>query len=94
MKGNIQEIQHIAKLAKLKFSDEEAGVFAKEFHSILSHFANIDQEDFTDIDITEKTHASSVFRRDEVKVFEGKKELFQNAKSKREGYLTLPKILE
>lgn len=94
MKISVEEIQYIAKLGKLKFTEEEAAVFAKEFDSILSHFDNLDREDYTGVDMKEKETAISVFRDDEVQSFKEKQELFQNAKSKREDYLELPKIVE
>ncbi|SNS12883.1 aspartyl/glutamyl-tRNA(Asn/Gln) amidotransferase subunit C [Anaerovirgula multivorans] len=94
MKITSEEIQYIAKLAKLDFTEEEAVVFAKEFDSILSHFDNLDREDYTNTDMRERENAISVFRDDEVQPFKDQEELFQNAKSKRESYLELPKIVE
>ena len=38
MNVTIDEVKYIAKLAKLKFSDEEAEKFAGEFEGILENF--------------------------------------------------------
>ncbi|SET10952.1 aspartyl/glutamyl-tRNA(Asn/Gln) amidotransferase subunit C [Natronincola peptidivorans] len=94
MKVTIEEIQYIAKLAKLKFQEEEAAVFAKEFDSILAHFENINKEDYTEIEKGQLEKPTSTLRKDEEKYFEEKEALFQNVKGMREGYIELPKIVE
>ena len=40
------DIIHIAKLAKLKFDDEEATIFASEFENILEQFKTLDKLKF------------------------------------------------
>ncbi|SKC91751.1 Asp-tRNA(Asn)/Glu-tRNA(Gln) amidotransferase subunit GatC [Maledivibacter halophilus] len=94
MKVNIETIEYIAKLAKLKFTREEAEKFASEFQEILAHFQNIDNEDLKGIDINTFEESKSVLRKDEVKEFDNKKELFQNTKKLRENYISIPKVME
>lgn len=87
-------IKYIAKLAKLKFTENEAEELAKEFEDILSHFDNIDKEDLAGIEMSSFDGERSVVRKDEVKAFYNKQELFQNAKQMKDGYITIPKVLE
>lgn len=87
-------IKYIAKLAKLKFTENEAEELAKEFENILGHFDNIDKEDLTGIEMSSFDEERSVVRTDEVKAFNNKQELFQNAKQMKDGYITIPKVLE
>lgn len=94
MKINKEEIAYIAKLAKLSFTEDELLKFTKEFEDIINHFANIDKENLDDIDINSFENFESVLRKDEVKVFKDKKELFRNTKSMRETYVEIPKIIE
>lgn len=94
MKINIETIEDIAKLAKLKFTEKEAKKLANEFEKILTHFENIDKEDLTGIDINTFEEVKSVFRKDEVKNFDNKKELFQNTKELRENYISIPRVIE
>lgn len=92
---NIEEVKYIAKLAKLRFNEDEAEKMATEFGAILGHFESIDKFDLSDIDLNPKGQGlKSVTRRDEVQVFENKEKLFQNVKSKRKTYIEVPKIIE
>lgn len=94
MKVSINEVQYIAKLCKLRFSDEEASKFASEFESILDNFKYLNE---LDLDIknedSDKKELKPVLRRDEIKEFECK-DLFRNVKSMRETYIEVPKIIE
>lgn len=94
MKINIETIEYIAKLAKLKFTEKEAEKFAKEFQEILTHFKNIDNEDLTGIDMNIFEESKPVLRKDEVSNFDNKKELFQNAKGLKENYISIPRVIE
>ncbi|CUU47636.1 Asp-tRNA(Asn)/Glu-tRNA(Gln) amidotransferase subunit GatC [Clostridium beijerinckii] len=94
MKVSIDEVKYIAKLSKLRFSDEEAAEFAKEFENILEHFQYLNELDL-DIkeDIDNKAELKPVVRKDEVKQFECK-DLFRNVKDMQETYIKVPKIIE
>ncbi|ABR34294.1 MULTISPECIES: Asp-tRNA(Asn)/Glu-tRNA(Gln) amidotransferase subunit GatC [Clostridium] len=94
MKVSIDEVKYIAKLSKLRFSDEEAAKFAKEFENILEHFQYLNELDL-DIkeDIDNKAELKPVVRKDEVKQFECK-DLFRNVKDMQETYIKVPKIIE
>ncbi|MBC2460250.1 Asp-tRNA(Asn)/Glu-tRNA(Gln) amidotransferase subunit GatC [Clostridium beijerinckii] len=94
MKVSIDEVKYIAKLSKLRFSDEEAAKFAKEFENILEHFQYLNELDL-DIkeDIDNKAELKPVVRKDEVKQFECK-DLFRNVKDMQDTYIKVPKIIE
>jgi aspartyl-tRNA(Asn)/glutamyl-tRNA(Gln) amidotransferase subunit C len=91
----VEDVKYIAKLAKLKFTEEQAEKIAEEFQGILTHFHSIDKLDLSDInlDIYSK-NLKSVLRKDEMAVFEDKTKLFQNVKSMRDSSIMVPKIIE
>lgn len=93
MKINIEDVRYIAKLAKLQFDEEEAAVLAMEFENILKHFDNLQNEN-SNIQPVESAEAETFLRSDKVSVYENKKELFQNARTMRDGYLEIPKVIE
>lgn len=94
MKVSIDEVKYIAKLSKLKFSDEEAAKFAKEFESILDNFQYLNELDLSiEEDKDEKAKLKPIIRKDEVKEFECK-DLFRNVKDMQETYIRVPKIIE
>lgn len=94
MKINIETVHHMAKLAKLKFTDIEAESCRGEFEKILTYFENIEEEDFTGISLNTFEDSKSVLRKDEMKVFKNKEELFQNAKGMKEDHMVVPKVIE
>jgi len=91
---DLDTVKYIAKLAKLKFTEEEAEKLAKEFEAILGHFETIDKVDLSDIDVNEFDEVNTEFRKDIPTVFEDKKKLMQNVKSLRDGAIAVPKIIE
>ncbi len=95
MKITIEEVNYIAKLAKLKFTEAEAEKMTEEFQGILNHFESIDKFDLSHIDLDIYTEdLKPVVRKDETAVFEDKKKLFQNVKSMSDTYIKVPKIIE
>ena len=93
MKVSIDEVKYIAKLSKLKFSDEEAAKFASEFESILDNFQYLNELDLEIEDDMDKEELKPIIRKDEVKVFECK-DLFRNVKDMQDTYIKVPKIIE
>lgn len=95
MKISIDEVNYIAKLAKLRFTEEEAQRLAEEFQGILTHFESIDKLDLSDVTLDIYSEdLKPVLRKDETAVFEDKKKLFQNVKSLRDTAIAVPKIIE
>ncbi len=94
MKVSIDEVKYIAKLSKLKFSDEESAKFASEFEGILDNFKYLNELDLEiKEDIDNKVELKPIVRKDEVKIFECT-DLFRNVKDMQETYIKVPKIIE
>lgn len=93
MKVSIDEVKYIAKLSKLKFSDEEAAKFASEFEGILNNFQYLNELDLEIEDDMDKEELKPIIRKDEVKAFECK-DLFRNVKDMQDTYIKVPKIIE
>lgn len=95
MKITLENVNYIAKLAKLSFTEEQAEKLAEEFEGILTHFESLDKIDLSDISLDlYSENLKSVLRKDEATVFEDKKKLFQNVKSLRDTSIQVPKIIE
>jgi len=93
MKVSIDEVKYIAKLSKLKFSDEEAAKFASEFEGILDNFQYLNELDLEIKDDMDKEELKPIIRKDEVKAFECT-DLFRNVKDMQDTYIKVPKIIE
>ena len=94
MQVSKEEILHIAKLANLKIADEEVEKYILNLQDILN-FANIVNSAPVN-GLSETIGANdnyNVFRKDEIKEFEDKEALLQNAQSKEDGMFSIPKVL-
>ena len=92
---SIEEVNYIARLAKIKFNDDEAAVLANQFGDILKHFENLNNEDLSGIDTSAKDKIHSLLRKDKASAYiDNKNQLFKNVKKMRDDYIEIPKIIE
>jgi aspartyl-tRNA(Asn)/glutamyl-tRNA(Gln) amidotransferase subunit C len=94
VKISIDEVNHIANLAKLRLSDTEAKKLAGEFEVILEHFNSINKLQLEEDIPLFSVEADSILRADTIHPYEGKDKLYSNAKSMSEDYIKVPKIIE
>lgn len=94
MKVSVEDVKYIAKLSKLRFSNDELDKMRKDFENILNSFEVIDNIDLDDIKLDEFDKVNTEFRKDKVEVFEDKKKLFRNVKSMRGRSIEIPKVIE
>ena len=94
MQVSREEILHIANLASLTLEENEIQKYLDNLQEILD-FANIvNNADTEDLDITiGANEAKNVFRKDEVKIFEDNKALFENATSEEQNMFKIPKVI-
>lgn len=94
MQVSKEEILHIANLAKLELKESEVEQYLKNLDDILDFADIINKAQTDDLDITiGANEAKNVFRKDEVKVFEDREALLQNAPEKENNMFKVPKIL-
>ena len=94
MEVSKEEILHIAKLANLKLNEEEIPEYIKNLQDILN-FANIvNKAPIQGLEISNGAmDNSNVFRKDEIKEFEDKEALLQNAPDKQDNMFRVPKVI-
>ena len=85
-----EDVKYIAKLAKLKFSEEEATLFAGEFENILEQFKTLDKLNLEGVEIERPKVA--VVRKDICKKYDID-DLYRNSKKMRETSIEVPKII-
>ena len=94
MQVSKEEILHIANLANLNIKEEEIEKYKTNLEEILN-FANIVNNapiDGLNETITEND-SYNVFRKDEVKKFEDREALLQNAPEKERRMFKIPKVM-
>ena len=90
-----EEILHIAKLACLNIKDEEIEEYRKNLQDILNWVNIVNRVDTSNINETiGSTNNVNIFREDEIKEFEDKELLLQNAPEKQNNMFNIPKVIQ
>lgn len=94
MKVSKEEILHIANLAMLNLKEEETDTYLLHLQDILN-FANIvNNAPVEELDITiGANEAKNIFRKDEIKNFNDREALLQNAPEQEQNMFKIPKVL-
>ncbi len=90
-----EELLHIAKLANLNIKDDELDSYLNNLQNILN-FANVVNNASVE-GLGETIGANdnyNVFRKDEIKVFEDRDSLLQNAPEQERGMFKIPKVIQ
>lgn len=88
------EVEHIAKLARLQFTEEEKEKFTKQFNEILSYIEQLNRLDTSNVrPLSHVIDLANVYRKDEVKPGLTTDEALQNAPAKTEKFFKVPKVL-
>lgn len=90
-----EEISKVARLARIKLTDEELGDMTEELGSILDFVARINAADTEDIEPTSQvTGLKDVWREDKIKRSKVvPKDLLAGAPSTQDGYVKVKKVL-
>lgn len=91
---SIEDVEHIAWLARLELTDEEKEKFSSQLSSILEHAGKISELDLKGVPPT--SHAvpiSNVFREDVAGADLSQEEALSNAPKKESGAFVVPKIV-
>ena len=95
MKLDTNTINKIAKLARIKLSDEEAKDLLKDMNSILDWVEKLNEVNTDSIEPLANISSSILpQRKDESKDGNSSDEILQNSPDKLEGYFAVPKVVE
>jgi len=92
--ASVEDVYHVARLAKLMISEAEAEKFRREFEEILNYFDVLDE---VSQDVRPSFHVleiKNIFRKDLPKEGLTHEAALQNAPRKEEGYFVGPKVVD
>ena len=90
-----QEVETVAKLARLEISEAEKGAFAKQLSQILTHVETLKQYDTEGIEPTATVLGQvNVFREDAVRPSLPVEKALANAPEREGDGFAVPKIIE
>ena len=94
MSVTLQQVENIARLSKLSFSDEEMGKFVEQFNQILGYMEKLNELDTTQVDPTDHIlDLQNVFREDVTRTWLTQEEALANAPNARHGFFSVPKVI-
>ena len=90
----IQDVEHIAKLAKLEFTDAEKEKFTHQMNQILEYMEQLNRLDTGSVEpLSHVIELHNVFRADEVKPGVSTEDALRNAPAKNEQFFKVPKVI-
>jgi aspartyl-tRNA(Asn)/glutamyl-tRNA(Gln) amidotransferase subunit C len=91
----IKDVQHVAKLARLAFTDDELKKYQEQLERILGHIAQLRAVNTDGVPITAHPYeTATVWREDVAKPFKDLEALFKNAPEVEEGFYRVKKVIE
>ncbi len=94
MKISKQDVEHIAKLAKLKFEEPEIGKMQDEMNKILDYVEKLDEIDTSNVQpLSHVIELKNVMREDESTQIIPPDEMLKNAPLKTEKFFRVPKVI-
>ena len=88
------DVEYIAKLARLEFTEEEKEKFTRQFNEILAYMEKLNELDTSNVKpLSHVNELSNVFRNDEVKPGLTPEQALQNAPAKTEKFFKVPKVI-
>ena len=94
MRVPIEEVEHIARLARLKLTEQEKERYSVQLGQILEYMEQLSKLDLKDVPPTSHIlPLKNVFREDVVKESLPQEEALRNAPQKEGGYFKVPKAL-
>ncbi len=94
MPVSIKDVEHIAELARLKFSEEELQSFTEQMNEILTYVEKLNELDTENVEpLSHPVESNNVFREDEVKKSVSTEEALKNAPEKDEQFFKVPKVI-
>jgi aspartyl-tRNA(Asn)/glutamyl-tRNA(Gln) amidotransferase subunit C len=90
-----EQVEHVAKLARLAIGEEEKALFARQLSSILTYAQTLNRLDTSSVEPTSHViPIQNVFREDEVRPSLSREQAFANAPDTDGGCFRVPKIIE
>ncbi|MFC0273192.1 Asp-tRNA(Asn)/Glu-tRNA(Gln) amidotransferase subunit GatC [Metabacillus herbersteinensis] len=90
-----EEVKHVANLARLAITEEEAQMFTKQLDAIITFAEQLNELDTENVEPTSHVlDIKNVMREDVAKKGLNIEEVVKNAPDHKDGYIRVPTILE
>lgn len=94
MSVTINDVEHVAALARLSFSDEEKVKLTEQLNTILTYMEELNTLDTSAVEpLSHVIELQNVFRDDQRQPCISREEALQNAPVKSEKFFKVPKVI-
>ena len=95
MAVTMKDVEHIAKLAKLSFTEDEKTDFTEQFNEILSFMEKLNELDTSNVEpLSHVIEVQNVLREDMVKESLPTENALKNAPSHTDQFFKVPKVID
>ena len=90
-----QDVEHVAKLARLSLSEDEKQLFTRQLSDILTYIGKLNELDTENVEPTSHVlDLHTVLREDAVRESLNPEEVLSNAPDREGSFFKVPKIIE
>jgi len=95
-KLSIKDVEHVARLAKLKLTSQEILKYQKQLSEVVSYVSELSEVDTSTVEPTSQTTGlTNILRSDELKASElTQEEALSGTEKTHNGYFVVPMVLE
>ena len=94
MSVTLKDVDHIAKLARLEFTEDEKVMFTHQLNSILSYVEQLNKLDTSNVEpLAHVIGLEDAYREDIVKPGVSQEDALKNAPAKTEQFFKVPKVI-
>lgn len=94
MSVTLKDVEHVAALARLSFSDDEKVKLTRQLNDILHYMEQLNKLDTSDVEpLSHVIELKNVFREDAVKPGLDREEALKNAPARTDKFFKVPKVL-
>jgi aspartyl-tRNA(Asn)/glutamyl-tRNA(Gln) amidotransferase subunit C len=91
---SIHDVEHVASLAKLSFTEEEKRKLVSELNEILTYMGQLNSLDTESVEpLSQVIELGNVFREDSLRPGLGREEALKNAPAKTEKFFRVPRVI-
>jgi len=94
MPVTVKDVEYIAKLARLRFTEDEKQKLMHHLNDILNYIDQLNKIDTSNVEpLSHVVELNNVFREDVVKPGLSSKEALKNAPAKTDKFFKVPKVI-
>ena len=95
MAVTLKDVEHVANLARLEFSEEEKKTLVNQLNRILEYMEKLNELNTSKVEpLSHVIPLTNVFREDKVKPSLSVSDVLKNAPAKTDKFFKVPKVIE